>query len=69
MAYHDLITHIEDRKGHDTRYAVNAQKITEEFDWSPKVDFFEGLDQTVDWYLANKQWLNALLRKSGQPEF
>jgi dTDP-glucose 4,6-dehydratase len=52
-----LITHIKDRPGHDRRYAIDASKINEELGWKPTVTFEEGLSETVDWYLNNKNWL------------
>ncbi len=53
-----LITYIRDRPGHDRRYAIDANKINKELGWKPSVTFEEGLDKTVDWYLANEKWLN-----------
>jgi len=53
-----LITYIRDRPGHDRRYAIDASKINKELGWSPSVTFEEGLSQTLDWYLANEDWLN-----------
>lgn len=58
-----LITYIKDRPGHDRRYAIDASKLQNELGWKPSVTFQEGLDQTVDWYLANEAWLNHLLAK------
>jgi dTDP-glucose 4,6-dehydratase len=52
-----LITHIKDRPGHDRRYAIDASKIHKELGWKPSVTFEEGLSQTIDWYLQNKEWL------------
>ena len=52
-----LITYITDRPGHDRRYAINASKINKELGWKPSVTFEEGLSQTIDWYLENKEWL------------
>lgn len=52
-----LITFVKDRPGHDLRYAIDAGKINRELGWSPSVTFEEGLEQTVDWYLQNSQWL------------
>jgi dTDP-glucose 4,6-dehydratase len=54
----ELITYVKDRPGHDRRYAIDANKINKELGWSPSVTFEEGLAQTIDWYLANKQWLD-----------
>ncbi|WP_128330155.1 dTDP-glucose 4,6-dehydratase [Apibacter sp. HY039] len=53
----ELITFVKDRPGHDLRYAIDATKINEELGWKPSVTFEEGLDKTVEWYLANKDWL------------
>ena len=52
-----LITNVEDRPGHDLRYAINASKINKELGWSPSVTFEEGLSKTIDWYLNNEDWL------------
>jgi dTDP-glucose 4,6-dehydratase len=52
-----LITYIKDRPGHDRRYAIDASKINRELGWKPSVTFQEGLDQTIDWYLQNTEWL------------
>src|SRR6187200_2818421 len=53
----ELITYIKDRPGHDRRYAIDATKINKELGWKPSVTFEEGLSQTIDWYLANTEWL------------
>ena len=53
-----LITYIVDRAGHDLRYAIDSSKLQKELDWKPSLQFEEGLEKTVDWYLANTQWLN-----------
>lgn len=52
-----LITFIKDRPGHDKRYAIDASKIEKELGWKPSVTFEEGLELTIDWYLANSSWL------------
>lgn len=52
-----LITYVKDRPGHDRRYAIDATKINKELGWQPSVTFEEGLSQTIDWYLQNKDWL------------
>jgi len=52
-----LITYVTDRPGHDLRYAIDATKINKELGWYPSVTFEEGLSATIDWYLANKEWL------------
>jgi dTDP-glucose 4,6-dehydratase len=52
-----LITYVKDRPGHDLRYAIDASKLRTQLGWSPSVTFEKGLEKTVDWYLANEQWL------------
>ncbi|MEC8611037.1 MAG: dTDP-glucose 4,6-dehydratase [Bacteroidota bacterium] len=52
-----LITYVKDRPGHDKRYAIDASKINNELGWEPSLQFAEGLDKTVDWYLNNQDWL------------
>jgi dTDP-glucose 4,6-dehydratase len=52
-----LITYIKDRPGHDKRYAIDASKLNQELGWKPTLQFEEGLDKTIDWYLANESWL------------
>lgn len=53
-----LITYIKDRPGHDRRYAIDATKINRELGWKPTVTFQQGLSETIDWFLANTEWLN-----------
>lgn len=53
-----LITYVTDRAGHDMRYAIDASKIKAELGWEPSLQFEEGLEKTVDWYLQNEDWLN-----------
>ena len=52
-----LITFVKDRAGHDLRYAIDSSKLINELGWKPSVTFEEGLAKTVDWYLANTEWL------------
>ena len=52
-----LITYVTDRAGHDLRYAIDAKKINDELGWKPSLQFEEGLEKTVDWYLSNQEWL------------
>lgn len=52
-----LITYVTDRPGHDLRYAIDASKLNQELGWSPSLQFEEGLEKTVDWYLANEDWV------------
>ena len=53
-----LITYVTDRAGHDLRYAIDATKIDKELGWIPEYTFEKGLENTVDWYLENENWLN-----------
>jgi dTDP-glucose 4,6-dehydratase len=55
-----LITFVTDRAGHDLRYAIDATKLKNELGWEPSLQFEEGLEKTVDWYLANENWLNEV---------
>lgn len=59
--YRDLITFVKDRPGHDLRYAIDASKIATELNWLPIETFETGLAKTVQWYLDNKQWWQAVL--------
>ena len=52
-----LITYVKDRPGHDKRYAIDATKLNNELGWMPSLQFEEGLEKTVDWYLQNEDWL------------
>ncbi|MFT4030974.1 MAG: dTDP-glucose 4,6-dehydratase [Siphonobacter sp.] len=61
-----LITYVTDRAGHDLRYAIDAHKIMNELGWQPSVTFEQGLEQTVDWYLANTEWLEEVTSGSYQ---
>jgi len=53
-----LITFVTDRAGHDLRYAIDATKLKDELGWTPSITFEQGLEKTVDWYLANQEWLD-----------
>ena len=53
-----LITYVKDRAGHDLRYAIDATKLNKELGWSPSLQFEEGLEKTVEWYLSNEEWIN-----------
>lgn len=55
-----LITFVKDRAGHDLRYAIDATKLQNQLGWVPSLQFEEGLSKTVDWYLANKKWMDNI---------
>nr|WP_282552666.1 dTDP-glucose 4,6-dehydratase [Providencia stuartii] len=63
QSYSDLITYVTDRPGHDLRYAIDATKIKNELNWVPAETFETGLRKTVEWYLANNEWVEHI--KSG----
>jgi dTDP-glucose 4,6-dehydratase len=56
-----LITFVKDRAGHDLRYAIDSSKLQRELGWKPSLQFEEGLEKTVDWYLNNEKWLNNVV--------
>lgn len=62
--YEDLITFVQDRPGHDVRYAIDAAKIGRELGWKPQETFESGLRKTVQWYLDNKTWWQNVLNGS-----
>ncbi|MBV4358343.1 dTDP-glucose 4,6-dehydratase [Pinibacter aurantiacus] len=61
-----LITYVTDRAGHDLRYAIDATKLNKELGWEPSLQFEEGLEKTVDWYLQNEKWINDITSGSYQ---
>jgi dTDP-glucose 4,6-dehydratase len=61
--YSDLIEFVQDRPGHDRRYAINASKISDDLGWKPKETFDTGIKKTVEWYLQNQNWIESV--KSG----
>jgi len=58
-----LITFVDDRPGHDLRYAIDPSRIRDELGWQPSVTLEQGLARTVDWYLANEDWWRPLLER------
>jgi dTDP-glucose 4,6-dehydratase len=56
-----LITFVKDRAGHDKRYAIDSSKLMNELGWKPSLQFEEGLEKTVNWYLNNEEWLNNII--------
>lgn len=55
-----LITYVTDRKGHDMRYAIDSRKLQEELGWEPSLQFEEGIEKTVRWYLDNQEWMDRI---------
>jgi len=66
--YHDLITFVKDRPGHDIRYAIDASKIDEKLGWKPEETFETGIKKTVEWYLNNESWWQRVQDGSYQGE-
>lgn len=56
-----LITHVTDRLGHDRRYAIDASKTRDQIGWQPKVTFEQGIEMTIDWYLAHQEWTEGVV--------
>ena len=56
----DLITYVTDRKGHDLRYAIDSTKLKRELGWEPSLQFEEGIEETVRWYLDNQEWMDNI---------
>ena len=56
----DLITFVTDRKGHDMRYAIDSSKLQQELGWEPSLQFEEGIEKTVRWYLDNQEWMDNI---------
>ena len=55
-----LITYVDDRAGHDLRYAIDSTKLKDELGWEPSLQFKEGIEKTVSWYLDNKEWIESI---------
>ena len=60
-SYHDLVNFVEDRPGHDLRYAIDASKIEKQLGWKPQETFESGIRKTVEWYLNNQEWWSRVL--------
>ena len=58
-----LITYVTDRPGHDFRYAIDSSKINKELGWKPSLQFEEGIEKTVAWYLENQEWLEKIISR------
>ena len=58
-----LINYVQDRLGHDARYAIDPEKIVTELGWYPETSFDEGIEQTIRWYLDNQEWIEKILSK------
>ena len=67
-AYEELITFVQDRPGHDARYAIDPSRIRDELGWRPSVTVEEGLEKTVQWYLDNEDWWKPLQNRTGVGE-
>jgi dTDP-glucose 4,6-dehydratase len=66
--YEQLIRYVEDRPGHDMRYAIDISKIKKELKWFPKETFESGIKKTIEWYLNNKKWYQKISKKSYKGE-
>ena len=56
----NLITYVTDRAGHDMRYAIDSTKLQKELGWEPSLQFEEGIEKTVRWYLENEEWMENI---------
>ncbi|MBQ8020138.1 MAG: GDP-mannose 4,6-dehydratase, partial [Paludibacteraceae bacterium] len=56
----NLITYVTDRLGHDARYAIDSRKLQAELGWEPSLQFEEGIEKTVKWYLENQEWMDKI---------
>lgn len=65
----DLITYVTDRLGHDLRYAMDSTKVENELGWTRKYDFETGIEETIDWYLSNPEWINNILSGEYKKEY
>ena len=62
-SYKELIKYIEDRPGHDKRYAINPKKLKGELNWSQKINFTKGISKTITWYINNQDWVKEIEQK------
>jgi dTDP-glucose 4,6-dehydratase len=63
---HSLVSYVTDRLGHDRRYAIDSSFAQQQLNWKPLHNFKEGLENTIDWYLANRSWWQPLLERAGR---
>ena len=68
IPHESLITYVADRPGHDLRYAIDADKIAAELDWTPAETFESGIEKTINWYLENSEWCQHVQDGSYQRE-
>lgn len=59
----ELITFVTDRAGHDLRYAIDSSKLHRELGWEPSLQFEEGLEKTVKWYLEHQDWIDHVSQR------
>jgi dTDP-glucose 4,6-dehydratase len=69
VPHEDLILFVDDRPGHDYRYAMDSTKIEAELGWIPKESLSSGLRRTVEWYLSNQDWLSSIQNRPGYQEW
>ena len=67
-SYHELITFVKDRPGHDFRYAIDASKLKKEIGWEPKESFNTGIQKTIKWYLKNEEWWKTIQENTYKQE-
>ena len=69
VPHRKLIKYVQDRPGHDRRYAMDISKINEHLGWSPKYRLIDGLNKTIEWYLANPEWLSAVRNRESYQDW
>ena len=67
-SYHELITFVKDRPGHDFRYAIDASKLKKQIGWEPKESFNTGIQKTIEWYLKNEEWWKIIQENTYKQE-